>query len=146
MNWLNKPITKFLLIFLAVGFLSFGLLSALNMSHMDTNHEACPVASASNCDVNTDAASFCLDYHISIIKNSVTGIASGWHEIISLLYIASLGLVLYALSLCTQLLYARFRYRLKQFLEHSLAVYYEQLGFWIGIVENKAYSYSFVQV
>lgn len=148
MNRLNTPIFKFIILLLAVGVLSFGAISAINMNHDgDMGHNTCPVASALNCGLKTNQLNLCVDYHLGMIKTLST--AAPWDGaggILNLLLIGFMSLLFYILLPRVGLLYSKLKARIKHLSENVVPIFYIQLGYWIGLIEKREPAYSFALV
>jgi Tfp pilus assembly protein PilV len=141
----DNTLARTALSLLAVGIMSFGVLSIITMNHeMNMTSTGSMVSQSSNCSDSHDAQS-CLDYHLGIMHNLSTATHGNLDlQLISLLLFSFVGLLALALFKLLEYGYTRQRIRLRQLYEKTITAFALQLGNWLTLFEKRDPSYAFV--
>jgi hypothetical protein len=141
----NHNLTKTILSFLAIGVMSFGVLSIITMNHEMVMVSTSPsVSQNSNCSDSHDAQS-CLDYHLGIMHNLSTAThGSLGLQLIPLLLFSFIGLLALALFKLLEYGYVCQRIRFRQLYEKTITAFARQLGYWLTLFEKRDPPYAFV--
>jgi len=153
-SWYNKSVMKYLgnnnlartaLSLLAVGIMSFGVLSIITMNHEMAETGSCQAISQNcNCATPQDSGT-CLSYHLGIMHNlSAATHGSLGLKLVSLLLFSFIGLLALALFKFLEYSYIRHRIRLKSLYEKTIMAFALQLGNWLTLFEKRDPSYAFV--
>jgi len=144
----NNQITRTILALLTIGVLSIGLVSLATMSHNNMMVSVnCPVTVSAGDHSQPSESSACVDYHLGIIQKLSNAIPQSFGvQMLGLIFVTLFVLVVFGSLEKIFRYYYRFKVRFRQFLEETLQVFQDQLGFWLAIVQKRDPSYSFIMV
>jgi len=130
---------------LAVGIMSFGVLSIVTMSHeMAMVSTGTSVSQSNNCS-DSHGAQSCFDYHLGIMHNLSTATYGSLDvRLISLLLFSFIGLLALALFKLLEYGYTLKRIRFRQLYEKTVMAFTLQLGYWLTLFEKRDPSYVYV--
>jgi len=141
----NNNFARFVLSLLAVGIMSFGVLSIVTMNHQMAEMGSCQAISQNcNCATPQDSGT-CVSYHLGIMHNlSAATHGSLGLQLISLLLFSFVGLLVLSLFKSLEYFYIRHRIRLRYLYEETVTVFARELGYWLTLLEKRDPSYAFV--
>lgn len=141
----NNTLARTALSLLAVGIMSFGVLSIITMNHeMVMVSTGSGVSQSSNCSDSHDAQS-CLNYHLGIMHNLSTATHGNLDpQLISLLLFSFIGLLALDLFKLLEYGYIRQRIRFRQLYEKTVTTFALQLGHWLTLFEKRDPSCVFI--
>jgi hypothetical protein len=141
----DNCITRAILATLALGVLSVGIISMTTMSHDNMMaSKNCPISMDGGDCPQSSESSACVDYHLGIMQNLSSALPQNFGaELLGLMLVSLLALAVFGIFDKTYHFYCRLKIRFKQFLEQTLGVFQDQLGFWLAIIQKKDPSYAF---
>jgi len=141
----NNKLARTALSLLAVGIMSFGVLSIITMNHeMVMVSAGSSVSQSSNCSDSHDTQS-CLDYHLGIMHNLSTATHGSLDlQLISLLLFSFIGLLALVLFKLLEYGYTLKRIRFRQLYEKTITAFARQLGHWLTLFEKRDPSCAFI--
>jgi hypothetical protein len=143
----NNNLARTILSLLAVGIMSFGVLSIVTMNHEMGMTGASPLISQSNNCSDSHEAESCISFHLGIMQNLSSATGSNLSpQLMSLLFllVSFIGFLVFALFKILGYYYIRHRIRLRQLYEKTITAFARQLGYWLTLFEKRDPSYVFV--
>lgn len=145
MNYLgNNSLARVVLCLLAVGIMSFGVLSIFTMDHEMAVAGMGPIIAQNNTCPNPYGSQGCVSYHLGIMQNlSAATHGSLGLKLAQLIMGSFTGLLALALVKILAYSYTRQRIRLRQLYEKTVLAFALQLGNWLTIFEKRDTSCAF---
>ena len=147
MNYLgNNKLMRIMLSFLAIGIISFGVISIVVMNHeMDMAVSGLAISPNDSCTDSHDAQP-CVSYHLGIMHNlseAVYGNGSLGLGLVFLTLFTFVGFLALTLFKISGYWFVRHRFRLRYLYEKTITAFARQLGYWLTLFEKRDPSFAF---